>query len=333
MAWLLAISDGNIISNYLSTMHQIDRTLQELELNSGMNGEYENEYEFNGNGEFEQAFEQSFGQEATYGNNETFEMGQNPELEMAYQLLEISNEYELNQFLGDLINKAVATVKNAPSNFVNSKPGQAVGQYLVKVGTQTLPALAEKKGGQLGGDQGQKYGQGYGQQAGQTAGRFVGQALGSRVGLGGVGGYIGNAAGGYLGNKAGGFIGKQAGNFAGSNAGKWIGTKAGNFIASNAKRVFNLELEALSPENQELEIARSYVRFANDLVRQASQVVRQNPYLSLSELGKQAITASASQHAPGLLTGNQGAALRAMNGSANSGTWVRQGKNLIVYGV
>lgn len=283
-------------------MHHIDRTLQELETSSAMNGAYENEYEFSANGEFGQAFEQSFGQEANYENNETFEMEQDPELELAYQLLEVSNEYELNQFLGGLMSKAFGAAKSAATSFINSPTGKGVGQYLVNFGKQTLPQLATQYGGQAGGVLGQR----------------AGSAAGARLGP--------------LGSKAGGWVGQKAGNWAGSKAGNWAGTKAGNFIASNAQRIFNLEFEALDPEDQELEIARSFVRFASDLTRQASQAVRQNPTISLSDLGKQVITTSAKQYAPGLLPNGRRSAPGALNGGAN-GSWTRRGNTILLYGV
>ncbi|WP_420149276.1 hypothetical protein [Spirosoma sp.] len=283
-------------------MHHIDRTLQELETGSGVNGEYETGYEFSVNGEYGQAFEQSFGQEANYENDETFELEQDPELEMAYQLLEVSNEYELNQFLGGLMSKALGAAKSAATGFINSPTGKGVGQYLVNFGKQTLPQLATQYGGLAGGALGQR----------------AGAALGGRLGP--------------LGSKAGGWLGQQAGSWAGGKAGNWAGTQAGNVIASNAQRIFNLEFEALQPEDQELEIARSFVRFASDLTRQAHQSVRQNPALSLGAIGKQAITASARQYAPGLLANSRRSALKNRPGKAGGGTWVRRGNTLLIYG-
>lgn len=283
-------------------MHHIDRTLQELETGSGMNGEYENGFEFSANGEFGQAFEQSFGQEANYENDETFELEQDPELELAYQLLEVSNEYELNQFLGGLMTKALGAAKSAATSFINSPTGKGVGQYLVNFGKQTLPQLATQYGGQAGGALGQR----------------AGAALGGRLGP--------------LGSKAGGWLGQKAGDWAGGKAGNWAGTKVGNAIASNAQRIFNLEFEALQPEDQELEIARSFVRFASDLTRQASQAVRQNPTIGLGEVGKQAITASARQYAPGLLANNPRSTSGGTRRKAGGGTWVRRGNTLLVYG-
>ncbi|HLK96609.1 MAG TPA: hypothetical protein VK364_02470 [Hymenobacter sp.] len=295
-------------------MHNIDRTLQELESGSLLTGEFENTYEYgsqgeygSSQGEYSQEYGQEFGQEFSgefgqeYNNEYEFNQGENLELEMAYQLLEVSNEEELNQFLGGLMSKAASAVKGAASSFVGSPAGQSVGKYLVNVGKNTLPQLGAKYGSQYGGQ--------YGGQ--------LGGALGGRLGP--------------LGATAGNYLGKKAGSLAGGAAGKWAGTQAGNFLASNAQRIFNLELETLSPENQELEIARSFVRFATDVTRRANQAVRQNPNVGLADLGRQVIGASAQQYAPGLLPTNGAQPMRRRPRGAK-GTWERRGNTIVLHG-
>ncbi|UYZ64297.1 hypothetical protein [Hymenobacter weizhouensis] len=277
-------------------MHNIDRTLQELETG----------YEFSSQGEYGQEME--FGQE--YSNEQEYSQ-QELELEMAYQLLEVSNEQELNQFLGSMMSRvagavqgAASAAKAAASRFVASPKGQAVGQYLMGVGQNTLPQLGAQYGGAAGG----------------ALGKQAGTALGSRLGP--------------LAGSAGGYLGDQAGQAAGTAIGGWVGKKTGNLLASNAKRIFGLELESLSPENQELEIARAYVRFASDVTRRASQLARRNPRLTPGQLGQQVLGVSVPQLAPGLLQGgpaNDGE----INGSAQParGTWVRRGRTLVIYNV
>lgn len=301
-------------------MHNIDRTLQEMEAGAYA-GEMETGYEYGSQGEYGQEME--FGQE--YSNEYEGSQQENMELEMAYQLLEVSNEQELNMFLGDLMSRAASAVqgaassvasgvKNAASGFVASPAGKAVGQYLVNVGQNTLPQLGAQYGGQAGG------------------------ALGSRAGaaLGGRLGPLGARAGSWLGNKAG-----QA---AGSAAGGWAGQKAGSYLADNAKRIFSLELEGLSPESQELEISQAFVRFATDVAQRAARLSRQNPRLTPGQLGQQVLGVSVPQLAPGLLQGIQGSGQAAQqseasygshssNGSAQPmrGTWVRRGRTLVIY--
>ncbi|TGE24604.1 hypothetical protein E5K00_05160 [Hymenobacter aquaticus] len=276
-------------------MHNIDRTLQELE-SSATTGEYENSFEFESSaGEYGQEMEQEFGHE--YSGEVSQQESQ--ELEMAYQLLEISNEQELNLFLGDLLSKAASAVKGAATSFVASPTGQSVGKYLVDVGRNTLPQLGAQYGGQAGG------------------------ALGSRAGAA-LGGRLGP-----LGAKAGGFLGNQAGKAAGGAVGGWAGTQAGNWLANNAQRIFNLEFEGLNPESQELEIARAYVRFASDVSRRAARLSRLNPRLSPAQLGRQVLGVSVPQLAPGLADGL--AAGGAPGRQASSGTWVRRGSTLVLY--
>ena len=283
-------------------MHNIDRTLQELE--SPLAGEFENGYEYNSQGEYGQEME--FGQETgSYSgeleqeySQETYETQQDEqELEMVYQLLEVSNEQELNQFLGGLISKAAGTVAGAASRFVASPAGRGVGQYLVDFGKKTLPQLAGQYGGQYGGQAGGK----------------LGSAIGGRFGA----------------------TGARLGNWAGQKAGSWVGqkagTQAGDWLAGNAQRIFNLELETLSPENQELEIAQSFVRFATDVAKRASQAVQQNPGISLGQLGKQVLNASAPRHAPGLLTPASRPTAPAGRPRASRGTWVRQGNSIVLH--
>ncbi|MFD2784418.1 hypothetical protein [Hymenobacter rubripertinctus] len=278
-------------------MHNIDRTLQELEAGPGYQDEFEtgydgqHEFEHEFEDEFEQAFEQSFS--AGY-QNETFEMGgPDQELELAYQLLEVGSEQELNQFLGDLMTKAA----DAGRRFVASDNGQKVGRYLMNFGQKTLPGLAGKYGGQ----------------AGAALGGRAGAALGGRLGP--------------LGARAGAALGQDTGQWAGGKAGRWLGSKAGNVLASNAKRIFNLELEMLAPAEQELEIARSFVRFANDVTRRASQITRQNPNIGPADLGRQVLAAVVPRHAPGLLPGGIPRA------RAARGSWSRRGNTLVLHGV
>jgi hypothetical protein len=47
--------------------------------------------------------------------------------------------------------------------------------------------------------------------------------------------------------------------------------QAGIRLAADAGHVLGLELEGLSPEDQEFEVARSFVRFASDAVRSAAR--------------------------------------------------------------
>ena len=299
-------------------MHNIDRTLQEFESGAVTNGEFEN---YETSGEYGHEMGQEYGQEMSgeyghemghetsgafgqeYGHEMSGEYGHemNNEEEqflgsLVSGLFEVSNEQELNMFLGDLMRKATG----AASALVTSPAGQSVGRYLVDLGKNTLPQL----GGQYGG------------QAGAALGGRAGAALGGRLGP--------------LGARAGQWAGSKAGDYLGTAGGNWAGTQAGNLLANTAQRVFGLELEGLSPESQEMEISQRYVRFATDVARRANRTLRRYPNISPGALGRQVLGASAPYLAPGLLDG----ALQLSGPSrrrARSGTWERRDGVVVLY--
>ena len=138
------------------------------------------------NNEFSQEFEQAVAQELETGESslETFEfnpeflgetsgeaqgesfemnemsgeLNETQEMEMAHELLEVSNEEELNMFLGSLIKKAGRGL----SNFAKSSVGRAIGGALKAVAKKVIPiaggALGTFVGGPLGGMVGSKLG-------------------------------------------------------------------------------------------------------------------------------------------------------------------------------
>src|SRR5690242_10739787 len=63
--------------------------------------------------------------------------------EMASELLEIHDEQELEQFLGDLISKAAKAV----GSFVKSPTGKALGGILKGAAKQALPMVGSALGG------------------------------------------------------------------------------------------------------------------------------------------------------------------------------------------
>jgi len=119
------------------------------------------------------------------------------EIELASEFLEISNEQQLEQFLGNLMQ----TVGGAVGRFASSDTGRALGGILKGAARQALPVV----------------------------GRAVGQ-----------------------------WVRPDGGGAIGAN------------IASQAGRLFGLELEGLSSEDQEFEVARQFVRFAGAAAKQAS---------------------------------------------------------------
>jgi hypothetical protein len=118
--------------NQEPTMHDIDRTQME----------YENE-------QFEFA-ENEWSPEAGGAFSEAEEM------ELAGELLSVSNEGELDRFLGDLVSRATKAV----GSFARSPIGQAVGGVLKGVAKKALPMAGTAIGTYFGGPLGAKIGSG-----------------------------------------------------------------------------------------------------------------------------------------------------------------------------
>ena len=187
------------------------------------------------------------------------------EMELAAELLEVSDEQELDQFLGKLIGKVAGAAKGlagAAGGFLRSPAGKALGGLLKGAAKKALP--------------------------------IVGKAVGS---------YFGGSAGGAAGGK----------------------------LATAAGRMFGLELEGLSGEDQEFEVARQFVRLASSATQKAAQSGSRTP-----QAARGALASAARQHAPGLLSpsrlGGGGISSTYGGGHARSGRWIRRGRKLIVLG-
>jgi uncharacterized protein (DUF697 family) len=178
------------------------------------------------------------------------------EMELAGTLLDVASEGELDQFLGNLIQRAGRAV----GAVVRSPVGRALGGILKSAARKALP--------------------------------IVGGAVGSA---------IAGPAGGRMGGR----------------------------IASTAGRLFGLELEGMSPEDQEYEVARRFVRFAGTAAGNAADAP---PTMAPERAARSAAIAAARRHAPGLL--------RAVaSGAGHPGTpggggrWLRRGRHLVVLNV
>src|SRR5215213_4677599 len=147
--------------------------------------------------------------------------------------------------------------------------------------------------------------------AGQAAGQFVRSDTG-------------RALGGILKNAA-----RQALPVVGQAVGDWVapgtGGAVGSKLAAGAGRVFGLELEGLSSEDREFEVARSFVRFATSAARQAACAPPTGPPPAVA---RRAVMVAARQHAPGLLAAGSG------DGGIpqRRGRWVRRGRTIVVHG-
>lgn len=222
-------------------MHDLDRTTLEMELGG-------------------EAFETGFEGEAEVGEvpfNETEAM------ELASELLSVTSEQELNNFLGSLAKRAWSGINKAASS--------PVGQQLVG----GLKAIAKK------------------------ALPVVGAAVGN---------YVAPGVGGAMGAR----------------------------LATAAGSAFGLELEGLSAEDQEFEVAKQFVQLAG---RAAQNVAKVPAGPVPSETAKTAIVDAAKKFAPGLvavLARSTPAGTRAAPtpaGRPTSGRWVRRGSTIVILGV
>src|SRR5215213_4017567 len=196
-------------------------------------GEYTNEYpqEYSGEDEGEYTGETGeypgeFGQELeTYGEySQEGTFSEAEEMELAAELLSVSNEEELEQFLGKLFKKAAGFIKSP------------IGQQLIG----TIKGLAKK------------------------ALPILGSTLGNVIAPG-VGGVIGGK------------------------------------IASAASGMFGLELEGLSYEDQEFEVAKQIVRLGSAAAVNAAQAP---PSVSPEDAARRGLMTAAQQYAPGMLRRN-----------------------------
>lgn len=144
-------------------MHDIDRT--QMEYSPELSGQEAESYEFN---------EQEWSGE-TYGETEGETYGESygetvlteaEETELANELLGVTNEAELDRFIGNLLSRAARAV----GSVVRSPIGQAVGGVLKGVAKKALPLAGGAIGGYFGGPLGAKIGSGLASAAGSALG-------------------------------------------------------------------------------------------------------------------------------------------------------------------
>jgi hypothetical protein len=217
-------------------MHDIDRTMMEFESEAD---DYEAEYEDEYDDEDEEAYEGEFDDAEVFDEAE--------EMELAAELLGVSDDQELDQFLGKLIKK----VGRKARKFLKSGTGRALRRILRGAAKKALP--------------------------------IVGGAIGGPV---------------------------------------------GSRLASTAGRLVGLELEGLSPEDQEFEVAKRVVRLAGDAAKKAAIAQTRMPSATAA---KAAVVAAAKKHAPGLVRPVSPAV--SIPGGRRSGRWVRRGAKIVLMGV
>jgi hypothetical protein len=256
-------------------MHDIDRiSLEDAFESYEGEGEY-GQYETNGfETQYEDAYEHEhdsfFETEEEAENDFEFQTGlysESPfseaeELALASQLLNVTNEGELDQFIGKLIRGAGKSL----SSLLKTPMGAQLGGIIKGAAKSALPLL------------------------GAAGGNFL---------IPGIGGAMGSK------------------------------------LASAAGSMLGLELEGLSREDQEFELARQIVRFGGAATRNAEEV---NQVAPGPEATKQAAVAAAQQYAPGLLRPDtdktqRGRRRRCRHQHRPEGRWVRQGNKILIIGV
>jgi hypothetical protein len=176
------------------------------------------------------------------------------EVELASELLDVSREHELDQFLGNWIRKFGRKAQGALAEGTE----QALDRILKGAITKILPSAA-------------------------------------------------GIAGNLLAPGVGGILGPKAASIAGS--------------------LLGLELEGLSPEDQEFEAARQVVRFGTAAMENAlDSPAGESP----QDVAMKALSAAAARYAPGLLSRSKGGAV---SDKRTSGVWHRVGSRVILEGL
>jgi hypothetical protein len=122
-----------------------------------------------------------------------------------------------------------------------------------------------------------------------------------------------------------------AGTAVGTMIGGPAGGAIGNRLASTAGQVLGLELEGLSPEDQEFEAARGVIRLASEAAKQA---VNANTGRGAKEAARDAVAGAAQKFAPGLLKPAQPTSPGAPQGPlSSSGRWVRENGKIVLLGL
>lgn len=121
-----------------------------------------------------------------------------------------------------------------------------------------------------------------------------------------------------------------------------LGGTSGRSLGEGASRALGLELEGMSPADQEFEVARRVVRLGAQAARHATGVTPATQDEAV-RVAQAALAAAAREVAPGLLrqapatihgNGNGGApAFAATPGARRSGRWLRQGDRILLLGV
>ncbi len=223
--------------------------------------------------------------------------------ELAQELLSLQSEEEINHFLGGLVRKAWSGAKS----LYNSPTGQAVKGQII--------SGAKSWGRKKLTDLGQKGGE-----------------------------WLGRKGGGWLGNKLGGAEGQQAGADAFGQAGKWLGGAGAGWLNNRYLNEYEYEAAA-SSGGPELAVARGILRLTRQAAIEIAAAAQSGQPLQRNTV-RGIIIRNARQQFPQMnfpepRNAGGGAGMQkeyADDGGgyaqpSNTGTWYRQGNQIILAGV
>jgi hypothetical protein len=211
-------------------MHDIDRVRLEI---PSLGQEFE--------GEVLEAEQFEYEDKGPYGHGQLW--GETENMELASGLLDVSNEMDLENFIGDLVGKVTGLL----NGLVSDQKKQALAGILKGAAKQILPGIASS-----------------------------------------------------------------------------FGVREPGSATAKAGRIFGLELEGLSDEDREFEVARRFVDFAGEAARKLAQVAP----MAAPAAAAAAANAAATVHAPGLPR-----IVPLGDRPTESGRWERKGNRIILYGV
>jgi hypothetical protein len=119
-----------------------------------------------------------------------------------------------------------------------------------------------------------------------------------------------------------------------------VGGAIAGRVAGSATKMFGLELEGMSYEDQQFEVARRVVGLGAEATKAAAQTVQAGIGQPPAQIAKDAVLQAAQTHAPGLATGLLAGGIAASNrafsggrGFGRSGRWYRRGRRIVIVGV
>jgi hypothetical protein len=118
-----------------------------------------------------------------------------------------------------------------------------------------------------------------------------------------------------------------AGTALGGVVGGPLGSALGSQLASTAGKAFGLEAEGMTPEDEQFEVARKFVRFAGAAAGRAASTP---PTAAAPPAARSAAVAAARRHAPGLLHTQGAGGSRPAGRGGRTGRWMRRGNHIIV---